>query len=80
MGEDQYRFSLKVATLDDLEARRQGLERQALEVSPIIDLGSAKSVLFADPNDIQLEFCCHTRRFDEADLQRRTEVSVALPA
>ena len=61
------------------EARRKHLEDRGVDVSTIIDLDSAKSIFFADPNDIQLEFCCHVRPFDESDLRRASEASVALP-
>jgi hypothetical protein len=49
-----------------------------VEVSPIIDLGSGKSVLFRDPNGIQLEYCCQTRPFNEPDLHGESEASIAL--
>lgn len=73
-----YHFAFNVPTLDQLEALRDKLERHGVDVSPIIDLETAKSVFFSDPNDIQMELCCHTRSFDESDLHRETEASVAL--
>ncbi|MGA7951620.1 MAG: VOC family protein [Thiobacillaceae bacterium] len=74
-----YHFALRVLTLDGLESRRQELQRHGIEVSPIIDLETAKSIFFLDPNGIQLELCCHTRAFDESDLRRESEASIALP-
>ena len=72
-----YHFALRVATLEELEARRRELANRGAEVSDIIDLGSAKSVFLSDPNGLQLEFCCHTRPFDETDLKRESEASIA---
>ena len=72
-----YHFALKVASIDDLDLRRRSLESHGIEVSAIIDLGTAQSVFFCDPNGIQLEFCCQTRPFDESDLHQVSEASVA---
>lgn len=74
-----YHFALRVASLKELESRRLWIESQGIEVSPVIDLGAAKSVFLSDPNEIQLELCCHLRDFDESDLLRQTEASIALP-
>jgi len=74
-----YHFALRVPTLDALEARRRALMERGVKVSDIIDLGSAKSVFLSDPNGIQLELCCHVREFDESDLRRTSEASVAVP-
>ena len=73
-----YHFALRVVSLEDLEARRKHLESHGVQVSPIIDLGSGKSVFFRDPNGIQLEYCCQTRPFNESDLHGETEASIAL--
>jgi catechol 2,3-dioxygenase-like lactoylglutathione lyase family enzyme len=72
-----YHFSFKSPSLDDLEARRKSLEDQGVDVSAIIDLGYAKAIFFFDPNGIQLEFCCQIRPFDESDLHKQSEVTVA---
>jgi catechol 2,3-dioxygenase-like lactoylglutathione lyase family enzyme len=72
-----YHFSFKVPSLDDLELRRRSLESQGIDVSATVDLGYAKAIFFFDPNGMQLEFCCQTRPFNEADLHRQSEVSVA---
>lgn len=74
-----YHYAFRVASLDELESRRRWIESRGVEVSPIIDLGSAKSVFLSDPNNMQLELCCHLRDFDESDLRRQTEASIALP-
>jgi catechol 2,3-dioxygenase-like lactoylglutathione lyase family enzyme len=74
-----YHFAFKVASLDELEVLRSKLLSHGLDASPIIDLGTAKSVFLADPNNIQVELCCHVRPFGEADLHQESEASVALP-
>lgn len=72
-----YHFALKVSSIDDLETRRRTLESHGIDVTAIIDLGHAKSIFLFDPNGIQLEFCCQTRPFDESDLHRVSEASIA---
>ena len=73
-----YHIALRIVSLEALERRRQQLEADGVEVSPVIDLGHAKSVFLSDPNGIQLEFCCQTRPFDDGDLGRESEASIAL--
>ena len=74
-----YHFALRVPSLDALVSSAQELERCGIEVSPIIDLETAKSVFFLDPNGIQLELCYQTRPFNECDLHRESEASIAIP-
>ena len=74
-----YHFAIKVLSLDELEAQRKKLDTHGVDVSPIIDLGHAKSVFFSDPNNIQIEFCCDIRPFNESDLHQVSEASIALP-
>lgn len=73
-----YHFALRASTLDELEARRKTLEERGVAVSPIVDLGSGRSIFFRDPNDITLEFCCQLRPFNEDDLHGEFETSVAM--
>jgi len=72
-----YHFSFRVPSLDELELRRKSLESHGIDVSAIIDLGYAKAIFFFDPNGLQLEFCCQLRPFNESDLHKVSEVSVA---
>ena len=74
-----YHFALRAETLEELEVRRASLVAHEVDVSEIIDLGTARSIFFADPNNIQVEICCHTRPFDASDLERVTDATVALP-
>src|SRR5690348_8386103 len=39
-----YHYSFKVSTLEELEARRQGLANQGIDVSDTVDLGYAKAI------------------------------------
>jgi catechol 2,3-dioxygenase-like lactoylglutathione lyase family enzyme len=72
-----YHFSFKSPSLDELELRRKSLESQGIDVSTTVDLGYAKAIFFFDPNGIQLEFCCQTRPFQEADLHQQSDVTIA---
>lgn len=74
-----YHLALKVLSLDDLETARKTIESHGVEVSPVIDLGHAKSIFLSDPNNIQLELCCDIRAFEESDLHQEAEASIALP-
>jgi len=74
-----YHIALRVSSLDELELRRKALESHGVDVSAVIDLGTAKSVFFHDPNNIQLEISCHMRPFNESDLHKESVASVALP-
>ena len=72
-----YHFAFREPSLEALEARRRSLVEAGVQVSDIIDLGTAKSVFFADPNNVQIEFAFHTRSFDASDLTRVTYATVA---
>jgi catechol 2,3-dioxygenase-like lactoylglutathione lyase family enzyme len=74
-----YHFALRAVELDDLETLSRKLESHHVEVSPVVDLGHAKSIFFRDPNDLQLEFCYHLRPFDQSDLHQESEASIAMP-
>ncbi len=73
-----YHFAFKVATLAKLSSVRERLASAGAEVSDIIDLEAAKSVFLSDPNGLQIELCWHVREFDEADLKRTSEASLAI--
>lgn len=72
-----YHIAFKIETLEALDKYRSKLIDAGIEVSECIDLGHAKSIFFADPNDLQIECCCHTRRFELSDLKKVEEASVA---
>src|SRR5689334_11878033 len=71
-----YHFAFKAGSEEDLNARREMLERAGVEVSETIDHGYAKSIFFRDPNDLQLEFTWQVRPFEESDLYQEPEVQV----
>lgn len=72
-----YHFALNVPTYEQLEHLREKLLSYGVDASDIIDLDTARSVFFSDPNQIQLELCWHARDFVEADLHRESEASIA---
>ncbi|WP_218508288.1 VOC family protein [Variovorax sp. dw_308] len=72
-----YHVALRVSTLDALEQRRSELVNLGVDTSSVIDLGHARSIFFHDPNGIQLEISCPVRAFDETDLGRESEASIA---
>ena len=72
-----YHFALKLPTCEALEVRRVELAEKGVEVSAVIDLGHARSIFFQDPNGIQLEMSCPVRPFDESDIGRESEASIA---
>lgn len=73
-----YHFAFKVETLAALEQIRARLAEAGTDVSGIIDLEAAKSIFLSDPNGLQIELCWHFRAFDEADLRRETDASLAV--
>jgi catechol 2,3-dioxygenase-like lactoylglutathione lyase family enzyme len=72
-----YHLAVRVSSIEELESRRKSLESHGIDVTAIIDLNHAKSIFIFDPNGIQLEFCCQIRPFNESDLHRVSEASVA---
>ncbi len=72
-----FHFSFKVETREELAARQEILGKQGIEVSDIIDLGHADSIFFFDPNNLQLEFCWHSRPFDASDMGKHTSADLA---
>lgn len=72
-----YHFAFKVDTMAELEAMRDRLLASDMDVSDCIDLGHAHSIFLADPNGLQIEFCFHSRPFEDADLNRTDEASIA---
>lgn len=72
-----YHLAFKVDTLEALSDRRDQLRKVGLDVSDCIDLGHAQSIFLADPNGLQIEFCCHTRAFTPDDLNKVDEASIA---
>lgn len=73
-----YHLAFKVDTLEALQAKRSELLRAGVDVSDCIDLGHAQSIFLADPNDLQIEFCWHSRPFRPEDLDRKETASIAV--
>lgn len=72
-----FHFSFQVKTRDELASRQKALGNLGIEVSDIIDLGHADSIFFFDPNNLQLEFCWHSRQFDDSDMGKRSTADLA---
>jgi catechol 2,3-dioxygenase-like lactoylglutathione lyase family enzyme len=72
-----YHFALKLASIDALELKKQYLEQRGALVSSVVDHGYSKSIYLRDPNDLQIEFCCMTRAFQDSDLEQNQSVEVA---
>ena len=74
-----YHFAFEAGSLPALEAKRQELLAQGVQVTDVVDHEWAKSIYFKDPNDISLEYCCLTRDVgteDDVTMQIRVERSV----
>jgi len=72
-----FHFSFKLETREELLARQHALANLGIAVSDLIDLGHAESIFFFDPNNLQLEFCWHSRRFDASDMSKRSTADLA---
>jgi len=72
-----YHFAFAEASLEGLERRREKLLAAGVEVSAVIDHDYARSIYFADPNGVQLEFCWQSRPFEARDIGERAGVTIA---
>ena len=73
-----YHFAFEAGSEAALDDKRQDLLARGVDVTDVVDHDWAKSIYFKDPNGIQLEYCCYTRRLnaDDARMQDRFEMSV----
>lgn len=72
-----FHFSFKLEEREELLAQRKALINLGIEVSDIIDLGHADSIFFFDPNNLQLEFCWHSRSFNDSDVGKYSKGDLA---
>lgn len=72
-----YHFAFAEASPEGLERRREALAVAGIEVSAIIDHDYARSIYFADPNGVQLEFCWQARPFEPSDIGEKANVAIA---
>lgn len=72
-----YHFAFAEASPEGLERRRERLLAAGVEVSAVIDHDYARSVYFADPNGVQLEFCWQARPFEARDIGEKASVTIA---
>jgi catechol-2,3-dioxygenase len=73
-----YHFAFREPSFARLAARCDGLLSAGVEVSDIVDLGTAKSIFLADPSNIQIEFAYHARPVSASDLNRVSRAAVAI--
>ncbi len=58
-----YHFAFEAGTEAELGQKREELLAHGVAVTEIVDHETAKSIYFADPNGLQLEYCCFTQAF-----------------
>lgn len=73
-----YHFAFEAGSEAALLAKRQELIDKGVKVTDVVDHGWCKSIYFADPNRIQLEYCAYSRELneDDATMQVRFEASI----
>lgn len=73
-----YHFAFEAGDQVALEKKRLELLEKGVEVSDVVDHdGWCKSIYFKDPNQIQLEYCCLTRRLDQDDVHMKVRVEIS---
>ena len=74
-----YHFAFEAGSEAALTGKRDELRAKGVEVTDVVDHGSAKSIYFKDPNGLSLEYCCFVRNLtkDDATMQERFTVSRA---
>jgi catechol 2,3-dioxygenase-like lactoylglutathione lyase family enzyme len=74
-----YHFAFEAGSEAALAEKRDELRANGVNVTDIVDHGSAKSIYFKDPNGLSLEYCCLVRSFtkDDATMQERFTVPFA---
>jgi catechol 2,3-dioxygenase-like lactoylglutathione lyase family enzyme len=73
-----HHFAFEAGSEAALDEKRRELLAKGVQVTDVVDHDWAKSIYFKDPNGLQLEFCCYTRKLnaDDARMQHRAEISV----
>jgi|HubBroStandDraft_1064217.scaffolds.fasta_scaffold234926_2 catechol 2,3-dioxygenase-like lactoylglutathione lyase family enzyme len=73
-----YHFAFEGGSVENLEALKASLEKHGVAVRGVEDHeGWCRSIYFVDPNGLQLEYCCLSRKLtaDDARPQVRFRVS-----
>ena len=73
-----YHFAFEAGSEAGLVEKRNELIAKGIDVTEVVDHDWAKSIYFKDPNGLQLEYCCFTRKLnaDDARMQDRFEMSI----
>lgn len=73
-----YHFAFEARSIDELDAIKKHLESHQIEVKgPEEHEGWSKSIYFADPNGLQLEYCCILRPFTEEDAEPKVRFRIS---
>lgn len=75
-----YHFAFEAGNEAALVQKREELLAKGVEVSDVVDHNWSKSIYFADPNGIWLEYCCLTREFNDNDARMQDRFSASLKA
>jgi len=62
-----YHFAFEAGSEAALAEKRDELRAKGVQVTDIVDHGSAKSIYFKDPNGVSLEYCCFVRNLTKDD-------------
>jgi catechol 2,3-dioxygenase-like lactoylglutathione lyase family enzyme len=62
-----YHFAFDVASVEELEAKRDELLKMDIDVTPVVDHEWCRSIYFNDPNGLLLEYCVTVREFNDDD-------------
>jgi catechol 2,3-dioxygenase-like lactoylglutathione lyase family enzyme len=78
LGRGVYHFAFEAGSLENLERLKAKLEAKGVEVRGIEDHeGWCRSIYFLDPNGLQLEYCCLSRKLTPEDAVARVRFRVS---
>jgi catechol 2,3-dioxygenase-like lactoylglutathione lyase family enzyme len=71
-----YHFAFEAGSEVALRDKRDVLRAKGVQVTDIVDHGSAKSIYFKDPNGLSLEYACRLRNLTKGDATRQERFTV----
>jgi catechol 2,3-dioxygenase-like lactoylglutathione lyase family enzyme len=73
-----YHFAFEAKSLENLKALKASLEAKGVAVRGVEDHeGWCRSIYFTDPNGLQLEYCCLSRKLTEDDAKPQVRFRVS---
>ena len=73
-----YHFAFEAGSLENLQALKASLEKHGVAVRGVEDHeGWCRSIYFTDPNGLQLEYCCLSRKLTEDDARPQVRFRVS---